>query len=122
MSASLYSSLGKTARRMIRKFGKGMIYRRKEDGQSYNPETMRYEPVVTDTPFKGVRTNAKIEKNAELPVQLGDCIVLAQGEDLPTPAITDQIVMDGDVWNVVKSVPVAPGDTVLVHKILIRRG
>ena len=30
--------------------------------------------------------------------------------------------MDGETWSVVDSAPVAPGDTALVHNILIRKG
>ena len=72
MSASLYASVGRTARQLINKFGKRMIYRQKKDGQVYNDQTMRYEPSIKDTPFKGIRKNAKIEENPELPIQLGD--------------------------------------------------
>ena len=71
MSASLYASVGRTARQLINKFGKRMIYRQKKDGQVYNDQTMRYEPSIKDTPFKGIRKNAKIEENPELPIQLG---------------------------------------------------
>ena len=113
MSASLYASVGRTARQLINKFGKRMLYRQKKDGQVYNDQTMRYEPSIKDTPFKGIRKNAKIEENPELPIQLGDCIILA---------VPDQIIMDGETWGVVDSAPVAPGDTALVHNILIRRG
>ena len=60
--------------------------------------------------------------NQELPIQLGDCIILAAASDLPVPAVPDQIIMDGETWSVVDSAPVAPGDTALVHNILIRRG
>ena len=55
-------------------------------------------------------------------VQLGDRIVLACASDIPSPTVTAQIVMRQDVWSVVDSAPVAPGDTALVHNILIRRG
>ena len=55
MSASLYASVGRTARQLINKFGKRMIYRQKKDGQVYNDQTMRYEPSIKDTPFKGIR-------------------------------------------------------------------
>ena len=106
MSASLYASVGRTARQLINKFGKRMLYRQKKDGQVYNDQTMRYEPSIKDTPFKGIRKNAKIEENPELPV----------------PAVPDQIIMDGETWSVVDSAPVAPGDALLVHNILIRRG
>lgn len=122
MSASLYASVGRTARQLINKFGKRMIYRQKKDGQVYNDQTMRYEPSIKDTPFKGIRKNAKIEENPELPIQLGDCIILAAASGLPVPAVPDQIIMDGEIWSVVDSAPVAPGDTALVHNILIRRG
>ena len=122
MSASLYASVGRTARQLINKFGKRMIYRQKKDGQVYNDQTMRYEPSIKDTPFKGIRKNAKIEENPELPVQLGDCIILAAASGLPVTAVPDQIIMDGETWSVVDSAPVAPGDTALVHNILIRRG
>ncbi|MFR4120583.1 MAG: DnaT-like ssDNA-binding protein [Bilophila wadsworthia] len=122
MSASLYASVGRTARQLINKFGKRMIYRQKKDGQVYNDQTMRYEPSIKDTPFKGIRKNAKIEENPELPIQLGDCIILAAASGLPVPAVPDQIIMDGETWSVVDSAPVAPGDTALVHNILIRRG
>ena len=115
MSASLYASVGRTARQLINKFGKRMLYRQKKDGQVYNDQTM-------DTPFKGIRKNAKIEENPELPIQLGDCIILAAASGLPVPAVPDQIIMDGETWGVVDSAPVAPGDTALVHNILIRRG
>ena len=50
MSASLYASVGRTARQLINKFGKRMIYRQKKDGQVYNDQTMRYEPSIKDTP------------------------------------------------------------------------
>ena len=83
---------------------------------------MRYEPSIKDTPFKGIRKNAKIEENPELPIQLGDCIILAAASGLPVPAVPDQIIMDGETWSVVDSAPVAPGDALLVHNILIRRG
>ena len=116
MSASLYASVGRTARQLINKFGKRMIYRQKKDGQVYNDQTMRYEPSIKDTPFKGIRKNAKIEENPELPIQLGDCIILAAASGLPVPAVPDQIIMDGETWSVVDSAPVAPGDTALVHK------
>ena len=122
MSASLYASVGRTARQLINKFGKRMLYRQKKDGQVYNDQTMRYEPSIKDTPFKGIRKNAKIEENPELPIQLGDCIILATASGLPVPAVPDQIIMDGETWGVVDSAPVAPGDTALVHNILIRRG
>ena len=87
MSASLYASVGRTARQLINKFGKRMLYRQKKDGQLYNDQTMRYEPSIKDTPFKGIRKNAKIEENPELPIQLGDCIILAAASGLPVPAI-----------------------------------
>ena len=85
MSASLYASVGRTARQLINKFGKRMIYRQKKDGQVYNDQTMRYEPSIKDTPFKGIRKNAKIEENPELPIQLGDCIILAAASASPCP-------------------------------------
>lgn len=85
MSASLYASVGRTARQLINKFGKRMLYRQKKDGQVYNDQTMRYEPSIKDTPFKGIRKNAKIEENPELPIQLGDCIILAAASGLPCP-------------------------------------
>ena len=47
---------------------------------------------------------------------------LAAASGLPVPAVPDQIIMDGETWSVVDSAPVAPGDTALVHNILIRRG
>ena len=46
MSASLYASVGRTARQLINKFGKRMLYRQKKDGQVYNDQTMRYEPSI----------------------------------------------------------------------------
>ena len=113
MSAFLYASVGRTALQLINKFGKRMVYVKRLAGQKYNPETMRYEPDEARTVFKGIRKNAKIEENPELPVQLGDCIILA---------VPDQIIMDGETWSVVDSAPVAPGDALLVHNILIRRG
>lgn len=85
MSASLYASVGRTARQLINKFGKRMIYRQKKDGQVYNDQTMRYEPSIKDTPFKGIRKNAKIEEKPELPIQLGDCITLPQPRASPCP-------------------------------------
>ena len=103
MSASLYASVGRTARQLINKFGKRMIYRQKKDGQVYNDQTMRYEPSIKDTPFKGIRKNAKIEENPELPIQLGDCIILAAASGLPVPAVPDQIIMDGETWSVVRT-------------------
>lgn len=106
----------------INKFGKRMVYVKRLAGQKYNPETMRYEPDEARTVFKGIRKNAKIEENPELPVQLGDCIILAAASGLPVPAVPDQIIMDGETWSVVDSAPVAPGDALLVHNILIRRG
>lgn len=109
MSASLYASVGRTARQLINKFGKRMIYHQKKDGQVYNDQTMRYEPSIKDTPFKGIRKNAKIEENPELPIQLGDCIILAAASGLPVPAVPDQIIMDGETWSVVDSAPVARG-------------
>lgn len=100
-----------------------MIYRQKKDGQVYNDQTMRYEPSIKDTPFKGIRKNAKIEENPELPIQLGDCIILAAASGLPVPAVSDQIIMDGrNMERRGLPHPVAPGDTALVHNILIRRG
>lgn len=122
MSTAVYRLAAKTARDMIRKFGKSMIYVQKKEGQTYNPGTMRYEPEEARTPFRGVRTNAKAKKNPELPVQIGDCIVLAASTGLPTPSISDQVLVDGEAWNVVDGVSVAPGDTALLLKILIRRG
>lgn len=122
MSTSLYSNMGKTARQMIRRFGKGMVYRTKGDTQTYNPATMQYETQDEDVPFKGVCTSAKLEKNPELPVQLGDRIVLVCASDIPSPAVTAKIVMGQNVWSVVDAVTVGPGDVDLVHKILIRRG
>lgn len=122
MSAFLYASVGRTALQLINKFGKRMVYVKRLAGQKYNPETMRYEPDEARTVFKGIRKNAKIEENPELPIQLGDCIILAAASGLPVPAVPDQIIMDGETWSVVDSAPVAPGDTALVHNILIRRG
>ena len=122
MSAFLYASVGRTALQLINKFGKRMVYVKRLVGQKYNPETMRYEPDEARTVFKGIRKNAKIEENPELPVQLGDCIILAAASGLPVPAVPDQIIMDGETWSVVDSAPVAPGDALLVHNILIRRG
>ena len=122
MSASLYASVGRTARQLINKVGKRMVYVKRLAGQKYNPETMRYEPDEARTAFKGIRKNAKIEENPELPVQLGDCIILAAASGLPVPAVPDQIIMDGETWSVVDSAPVAPGDALLIHNILIRRG
>lgn len=122
MSTAVYRTAAKTARDMIRKFGKNMIYVRRKEGQIYNPETMRYEPEEARTPFRGVRTKAKAEKNPELPVQIGDCIVLAPALGLPAPSVADRIVVDGEAWNVVDGVTVAPGDVAVLLKILIRRG
>lgn len=122
MSTAVYRLAAKTARDMLRKFGKNMIYVQRKEGQIYNPETMRYEPEEARTPFRGVRTNAKAEKNPDLPVQIGDCIVLAAATGLPKPCISDRVLVDGEAWSVVDGLTVAPGDMAVLLKILIRRG
>ena len=98
MSASLYASVGRTARQLINKFGKRMLYRQKKDGQVYNDQTMRYEPSIKDTPFKGIRKNAKIEENPELPIQLGDCIILAAFPCPPSPTRSSWTAKHGASW------------------------
>lgn len=122
MNAAIYRLAAKITRDQIKKYGKNMIYVQRKEGRTYNPETMRYEPEEARTPFRGVRTNARTEKNPELPVQIGDCIVLAAAAGLPKPSISDQVLVNGEAWNVVDGVSVAPGDTALLLKILIRRG
>lgn len=122
MSTAVYRLAAKTARDQIKKFGTDMVYVQRKEGRTYNSATMRYEPEEARTLFKGVRTNAKAEKNPELPVQIGDCLVLAAAAGLPKPSISDQVLVDGEAWNVVDYVSVAPGDTALLLKILIRRG
>ncbi|MCK9532606.1 MAG: hypothetical protein M0R77_19130 [Gammaproteobacteria bacterium] len=113
MAAYDYSTLANTAISLIDRFGRTIIRRRAtKSGDNWNP-TISY----TDTNIIGVSLGYKANEIDGNLIKATDKKILTYDEVI----VSDKIVDNSIVYEVISVDTINPGDTILIYKVQIRR-
>jgi hypothetical protein len=118
MSGFNYTGLASTATRLINKFGGDVTLRIKTEG-TYNPITGANTDTFADTVVQGVKLNFVNSDIDGTLIRTGDVKVLIDGLFALTK--DDKIIIGTDQYEIIKPMPLAPGDTRLVTTLQCRR-
>jgi hypothetical protein len=119
---SLDAPLRKVAKSVLAKFGTGLAIRR-VTGSAYSPATRSMNPQTTDTEIKGrffQYTDRQMAANPS--IKAGDRGLEIAAADVPaTPKISDKIVYDSSVFDIVNIETIQATDEAALYVLQLRR-
>lgn len=113
---SFYDHRNAAAQRLIQQYGKdATLVRFEETGPAHDPQVTEVEYAVTL-----VESSYSITDRNESLTQVGDKVVIVstEGEALQDG---DKLEIDGERYNFINLMPLNPGGTVLLFKVLCRK-
>lgn len=124
--ASVYAVLAKTAQALIAKYGRPLVVVSVADGDPSTKDPARpWEPAAqVETQYATTGVFAKVSKDFVNGTTIleSDETVLVPALDVPVEITSKDYLLDGSTpVAIIKSEPIAPGDTALVLQLIVRR-
>lgn len=120
--SAFYLSLQSTAGRMLAGKGRAMVLRKRTPPGAYNPATGAATVTAVDHPAIGAVFDFPALLIDGTRIQAGDKKVLLAADTLGAePTTSDQLVIGGNVHNIVSVQAIGPDGTVVVWKVQVRR-
>lgn len=113
------SALAAKATAKFTQFGQPMTYVQVKESSQPDPETGLPSVEYARTAFSGMWESVSLQEIGNL-IQVGDAIIYAGGNAIPTPDITDFIEVDGKAWNIVNIDGTKPGAVPILYKLYVR--
>jgi len=108
-----------TAQPLIDRFGKdGTITATASDGPAWNPGGGTV--VTTETAVRLVQTEFKAEDRAGTLVQDDDLLFIVSTQGDPDIALANTLTVDGQVYQIVRVMPKAPGPVTMLIRLHVR--
>lgn len=122
--SDFYNDLAATATELLKEFGTTLILRSVSDEEVYDPVTGELVPGgdPVDTPFTGLKMNPTEEYAMSMnqgTVQARDMLVMME-PTVREPVMTDSVVIDDEVWQVVNIRVEKPADIPLYYLVQVR--
>lgn len=118
MSSFNYSSLAETAARLINRFGKVSVYIRSVSGETDDPVAGTVTGgTSTDTLVNAVEVNYNEKYQPGAMIEMGDRMLSMDAQ----PAMSDKIIIDGEIWHIAQVWPKRPGDTLVAAFVQVRK-
>lgn len=110
--------LAAKANRKFAQYGQAMTFVQESEGEP-SPSTGLPTIVRDKTEFRGLWDSVKLTELGTL-VQVGDAVIWAGGNAIPTPDVTDWVAVDGKVWQVIAVEAVKPGAVPICWRMIVR--
>ena len=108
-----------TAQPLIDRFGKdGTITATTSDGPAWNPGGGTV--VTTETAVRLVQTEFKAEDRAGTLVQDDDLLFIVSTQGNPDIRLANTLTVDGQVYQIVRVMPLAPGPVTMLIRLHVR--
>ena len=106
-----------TAQPLIDRFGKdGVITAQTSTGPDWNP----VPGVPLETPVRLVQTEFSAEDRAGTLVQDNDLLFIVSAQGNPVIALANTLTVDGQVYQIVRVMPKAPGPVTMLIRLHVR--
>ena len=116
---SLATSLVKTAKKVVSKFGGDVTVRYVSAG-TYNATAGTVTETTSDTDTKGVLQDVSVSEVNEL-IQAGDKRLIVAADDLPSaPETKDRVVISTVVHQIVRVVTQEQDNTAITYELILR--
>ena len=122
--SQFYKNMQNTASTLLKRFGAVVTIRRTIPGTYDSSTGRRTGDEAVEWKPKAVKTDIKEEFQGGTRIVSGDMMLLVDCKGKPyVPAKGDAVIFpNGEVWNVVQDMPVAPADVLVLYKGVIRKG
>lgn len=119
MADPLYTRLEATARRLIDKYGKAAQVEREgaPTGPPHNPQPGA--PTTHDCKIADI--GYSLTNRNETLILVGDKVGIMSTDIDVVPALTDKLLIDGEVYNFLDVAPLNPGGVTLIYEYHARR-
>lgn len=112
------SSFAVKADMKFSQYGEKMTFVQESEGEP-NPATGLPTIDRDLTEFMGMWSSVRLSEIGNL-VQVGDAVIWAGGNAIPTPDITDWISVDGKAWQIIAVEGVRPGRVPICWRLIVR--
>ena len=116
---ALSTSLQKTARKLITKFGGSITIRRVTTG-AYNPTTGTATPTTSDTTIKGVLEDVQQREVNDLVKGSDKKLTIAAADLSFEPAVSDQVSVSGRIFQCIQVNRIEQDNTAIVFEMYLR--
>lgn len=122
--SEFYNDLAQEATALLKEFGTTLTLRSIAEGETYDPITGELIPGgdPIDTPFTGLKMNPTEEYSLSMnqgTVQARDMLVMME-PTVREPRMTDSIVIDEEVWQIVNIRVEKPAEIPLYYLVQVR--